>query len=373
MNQLPGYVKYFFIIASLMVTFYLLIWAEAILSPIFAAFVAALLLRPVSGFIEKFNISRGFSSILSIILVIAVVLGLSYFFSTQINSIVKDLNEIRGRLTEILDQINNWLQNTFDLAPQQQTQYLKDSLNTLLESSTSAISRTLGATADFFTAFFLFLLALFFFLFYRRFFVSFLYQMFPGNLHGRVGKTVNKVELVVRSYVLGLLMVIVIVAILNSVGLMILGIQHAIFFGVLAAVLTVIPYIGIFIGSLLPILFALFTKDTIWYPIGVALLFWFVQFLEGNFITPNVVGGRVSINPFAAIIALFLGGMIWGILGMVLSIPILAIIKVICDAAEPLQPFGYLLGNPPDEELETRRGVGLKGMIERLIRTVRRK
>ena len=372
MNQLPGYVKYFFIIASMIVTFYLLIWAQSILSPIFAALIAALLLRPVSGFIEKFNISRGVSSILSIILVIAVFFGLSYFFSTQINNIVKDLNEIRGRLTEIFDQINTWLQNTFALAPQQQTQYLKDSLNTLLESSTSAISRTVGATADFFTAFFLFLLALFFILFYRRFFVAFLYKMFPDNVHQKVGGTINKVELVVRSYVLGLLMVIIIVAILNSVGLMILGIQHAIFFGVLAAVLTVIPYIGIFIGSLLPILFALFTKDSIWYPIGVAILFWLVQFLEGNFITPNVVGGRVSINPFAAIIALFLGGMIWGILGMVLSIPILAIVKVVCDAAEPLQPFGYLLGNPPDEELENRRGVGMKGMLERLMAKIKK-
>jgi predicted PurR-regulated permease PerM len=360
-------------VASLIVTFYLLIWAQAVLSPVFAAFIAALLLRPVSGFIEKFNISRGLSSILSIILVIAVFFGLSFFFSTQINNIVNNLNEIRGRLTEIIDQINNWLQNTFDLAPQQQMQYLKDSLNTLLESSTSTISRTVGATADFFTAFFLFLLALFFILFYRRFFVAFLYKMFPDNVHQKVGSTMNKVELVVRSYVLGLLMVIVIVAILNSVGLMILGIQHAIFFGVLAAVLTVIPYIGIFIGSILPILFALFTKDSIWYPIGVALLFWFVQFLEGNFITPNVVGGRVSINPFAAIIALFLGGMIWGILGMVLSIPTLAIVKVVCDAAEPLQPFGYLLGNPPDEELNIKKGVGFKVMVERLVKAVRSK
>ncbi len=372
MNQLPGYIKYFFIIASLIVTFYLLIWAQSILSPIFAALIAALLLRPVGGFIERFNISRGFSSILSIILVVALVLGLSFFFSTQINNIVKNLDEIRGRLTEILDQINNWLQNTFDIAPQQQTQYIKDSLNTFMESSTSAVSQTLSATADFFTGFFLFLLALFFLLFYRRFFVAFVYKMFPDNLHNRVGDTVYKVELVVRSYVLGLLMVIVIVAILNSVGLIILGIQHAIFFGVLAAVLTVIPYIGIFIGSLLPILFALFTKDSLWYPIGVALLFWFVQFLEGNFITPNVVGGKVSINPFAAIIALFLGGMIWGILGMILSIPLLAIIKVICDASEPLQPIGYLLGNPPDEELENRKGVGMKGMINRLVSRIRK-
>ena len=159
-----------------------------------------------------------------------------------------------------------------------------------------------------------------------------------------------KVEKVVRSYVLGLFMVIIVIAILNTVGLMFLGIQHAVFFGVLAAVLTIIPYIGIFIGSLLPIVFAFATKDSLWYPLGVALIFWGVQFLEGNLITPNIIGGRVSINPFAAILVLFFGGILWGPIGMILSIPVLAIMKVIFDAIEPLKPYGFLIGNPPDED-----------------------
>ena len=365
MNQLPGYIKYFFILSGLVLTFFLLMWAEAIISPVVAAFIAALLLRPLSGLIEKSGISRGLSSILSIIIIIAALFGLSYFFSTQINNIVNDLNSIRARLTDIIDQIYNWMEDTFGVEPQEQIQYLKDSLSSFLENSATAVRRALSATADFFTAFFLFLISLFFFLYYRRFFVSFIYQWSGPDTYPKVKDTIHKIELVVRSYILGLLIVIVIVAILNSTGLLILGIQNAIFFGVLAAILTIIPYIGIFIGSLLPILFALFTKDSIWYPIGVAMLFWLVQFLEGNFITPNVVGGRVSINPFAAIIALFLGGMFWGILGMVLAIPILAIIKVICDAIDPLKPIGFLLGNPPEEEKKESRWINLKGMLNK--------
>ena len=366
MNPIPGYIKYFFILSGIVLTFFLLMWAESILSPIFAAFIAALLLRPLSGFIERLKISRGLSSILSIIIIIAALFGLSYFFSTQINNIVSDLNSIRARLTVIIDQIYSWMEATFGLEQQEQIQYLKDSLNSFLENSATAIQRAVSATADFFTSFFLFMIALFFFLYYRSFFVSFVYQWFKPEDHQKVQSTIHKIELVVRSYILGLLMVIIIVAILNSVGLMILGIQNAIFFGVLAAILTIIPYIGIFIGSLLPILFALFTKDSIWYPIGVALLFWMVQFVEGNFITPNVVGGRVSINPFAAIIALFLGGMIWGILGMILSIPVLAIIKVICDAIEPLKPIGYLLGNPPEEEKLESKKMHFKALLKRV-------
>src|SRR5690606_28894066 len=107
-----------------------------------------------------------------------------------------------------------------------------------------------------------------------------------------------------------------------------------------------IPYLGIFIGSLLPIVYAFLTKDSLLYPLGVAAVFWFVQFIEGNFITPNVVGNKVSLNPFAAIIALFVGGAVWGPAGMILFIPYLALLKVIFDVIEPLEPYGFLLGNP---------------------------
>lgn len=350
MNTIPAYIKYFFILASLVLTGYLLIIGKALFSPILSAMIVALLLLPLSNVFERWKINRGISAVLSIVVVLAILFGLSFFFTSQIGRITSDFNAIGDRFYELIDRSQVWMEDTFGVAPKEQTVYLKNSLNTFMRNSTSAITQTLAATADFFTAFFLFLIALFFFLYYRSFFVAFLYRWFTPEKRPEVAATVHKIELVVRSYIIGLLTVIFIVAVLNSVGLMVLGIDHAIFFGALAAVLTIIPYIGIFIGSILPILFALVTKDSLWYPLGVAILFWAVQFLEGNFITPNIVGGRVSINPFAAIIALFLGGMIWGALGMILSIPLLAIIKVICDAIEPLQPIGFLLDNPPVED-----------------------
>jgi predicted PurR-regulated permease PerM len=356
MQTIPAYFKYFIILASLVLTCYILILGQPILSPMLSAFIVALLLRPLSGFIERVKINRGISSILSILVVLILVSGLSYFFSAQVGGITSDLNAIGARFNELIDRGYSMMENTFGVEQQQQTRYLKDSLNSFLENSTTAFTRTLSATADFFTGFFLFLICLFFFLYYRRFLVAFLFKWFNPESYSSVSVTIKKVEMVVRSYIVGLFTVILIIAILNSVGLMILGIQHAIFFGALAAVLTIIPYVGILIGSLLPILFALVTKDSLWYPLGVALLFWGVQFLEGNFITPNVIGGKVSINPFAAIIALFAGGMIWGALGMILSIPVLAIIKVICDAVPSLQPIGFLLDNPPEEStLEKKR------------------
>jgi putative heme transporter len=142
-------------------------------------------------------------------------------------------------------------------------------------------------------------------------------------------------------------LVTLIVSTLNTVGLLVVGIDHAIFFGILSGVLTVIPYVGIIIGSLFPIIMALITKDSIWYTIGVVIVFTVVQFLEGNFITPRVTGSKVSINALAAIVALLIGGKILGIAGMILSIPCIGVLKIVLEYTPRLQPFIILLEDVP--------------------------
>lgn len=152
-----------------------------------------------------------------------------------------------------------------------------------------------------------------------------------------------------QSYLLGLLIVMTIVGILNSLGLLLLGIEHAFFFGFLASLLLLIPYIGIMIGSLLPALVALATKDSYWYSIGVIAIFSFIQFLEGNFITPKITGSKVSLNVFASILSLILFSMLWGIPGMILALPVTASLKVIFDSSEKLKPAGFLLGEAKEK------------------------
>ncbi|MEX2379925.1 MAG: AI-2E family transporter, partial [Vicingaceae bacterium] len=153
-------------------------------------------------------------------------------------------------------------------------------------------------------------------------------------------------------YIIGLLIVISIIAVLNTVGLLALGIKYAVFMGILSAALTVIPYIGIFIGALLPVVVALITKDSLFYPLAVIAIFGFVQFLEGNFITPNIIGSKVNVNPMAAIVALIIGAKIWGIAGMILAIPICGILKIMFSHYPRLKPYAILLQstNKDDEE-----------------------
>jgi predicted PurR-regulated permease PerM len=137
----------------------------------------------------------------------------------------------------------------------------------------------------------------------------------------------------------------------------VMGISYAWFFGTLAALLMLIPYIGIAIGSILPALFAIATKDNVWYSVGVIGWFQVVQFFEANIITPNIVGSKVSINPLMSIVGLLLGGMLFGLAGLILALPLIAILKVLLDATPSLSHFGYLIGEPEDDLLKSQTSV----------------
>jgi putative heme transporter len=180
---------------------------------------------------------------------------------------------------------------------------------------------------------------IFLILIYREKFKEFFLALLPRNEL----KWKKDVEKIVQSYLSGLFLVTLIAAFLNTIGLLILGIDHAIFFGIVSGVLTIIPYVGITIGSLFPILMALITKDSIWYAVGVISVFAVVQFLEGNFITPRITGSKVRINALAAIIALLIGGKVMGIPGMILSIPLLGICKILLSYSKRLKPFIILI------------------------------
>lgn len=352
MLKLPSYLKFFVILFGLIMMFFVLIIGRSFIIPVLTAFIFALILQPVCRFLEKWKVPRGLSAMLSIILIFVVLFFTFYFISIQVGSISRDLTAIGTKFQGFIDEANQWLSDNLDIAEGQQSAYFKESIADFVQNSSSILTNTLSATADFFTSLVLIFISLFFLLYYRSFFVEFLYRLVPSANHHQLKTIIQNGSSVVRAYVIGLFTVILILAVLNTTGLMLIGIEHAMFFGVLAAMLTVIPYFGVFIGSILPILFAFLTKDSLWYPVGVAIMFWAVQFLEGNFITPNIVGNKVSLNPFVVILALFIGGMVWGAIGMVLAIPIVAMLKVIFDSVDSLKPFGFLMGYPPHESGE---------------------
>jgi predicted PurR-regulated permease PerM len=134
------------------------------------------------------------------------------------------------------------------------------------------------------------------------------------------------------------------VGILNSIGLLVLGIPHAILFGFIASVLTFIPYVGIMAGSLLPIAIAWITYDSIWYPLGIIGIFAFVQYLEANVIFPLAVSKRLNVNTLVMLIAIFVGGVLWGMAGMILFVPFVGILKLIADHNPKWKTLSLILG-----------------------------
>ncbi len=315
-----------------------------VLIPLLISGLIAILVLPIVSFLESKKFPRVLAITLTILLVFTILTLVIILFVNQIAS----LDNVWPLM---IDKGEEWIKLgrifiTENLHVQQAEQLTegKKYLSELLKNSSSFFSNALSTTTGFLANFSLIPLYIFLMLLYRDFLREFLYRAFYSKSRYHIDLVVHKIEKVVQNYLSGLLLVILIIGILNSTALLVLGIPNAIFFGFFAALLVLLPYIGVAIGSLLPIIMALITKDSAWYAVGVAGSFAVVQFLEGNFITPYIVGSKVSINSLAAILALILFGNLWGISGLVLALPLTAIIKVIFDSSKRLKPFGYLLG-----------------------------
>lgn len=329
----------------LVILVYVLSVLKDILIPFIFAGLISFLLFPICKRLESIGLPRIIAIVISLIIAIGLFILLFYFSYTQIiqlESLFPTLIEKGAFATESLEKI---FKNNFHLS---QTQVLEEGqkyLTEILKKLPTVLSNTLSSTSNFLMNFSLFPLYVFLFLFYRDFLKSFLFRLFYSSSRYKIDNAILKINEVVKNYIIGLLSVIMIVGILNTGCLMILGIEQAIFFGFFASFLVIIPYIGIVIGSALPIFVAFITKDSYWYPVGVAISFFIIQFLEGNFITPYIVGSKVSINSLAAIFSLLLFSALWGFSGLVLALPLTAILKVIFDSTESLKAWGFLLGD----------------------------
>lgn len=334
------------VLLVLVLAFYALIQAEQVLAPLAVAFLLALLLLPLARQMEKLGLPRGLAAFVSIVAVLAGLVTVVTYLSVQINSIAGDLPSIRERVGSALGAAADWVEARFGVSRARQEAYLGRFLENASRSGSQFFSSLVTATTGVFTFLIIMPIALYFFLSYRGFFRRFLIKVFGEGRRAALEKVIDDVQQVGLRYILGLFLLILILAVLNTLGLLLFGIGYPLFWGIFSALFAIIPYFGAFIGAALPVLFALLTTEPLWVPIGLAIWFFMVQQVEGDLIMPNVVGSQVDLNPFAAVIALVVGGEVWGVEGLVLAIPYLAILKVFCDAVEPLQPYGYLLGHP---------------------------
>jgi putative heme transporter len=313
---------------------YGMVLVRDIVMPIAFAAIFTVVLAPIASRIEKKT-----GRILSIVIVIIASLSLlalaTWFVIAHLTSLVANLPNLESQYLDLINSITLSIHERMNISTEEQVKILKDAISDLSAVATEVVSST-SYLAYFFVQVPIYI---FLFLLYQEKFAQFFESLNPGS-EMNWKKQVNSV---IRGYISGLLIVVFIAGVLNSIGLLLLGIDHAIFFGFLSGMLTVIPYVGITIGATLPAMLALVTKDSAWYAVGVVGVHAFVQFLEGNFITPKVTGSRISINAMAAILALLIGGKIWGIPGMILAVPAVGIAKILMSYSPTFKPFVFLM------------------------------
>lgn len=342
--------KLLFIVALLC---FVLVWGSDLFIPILLGGFIAFALVPANQWLEKKRIPRILAIIITLFSFIGIIGLFGYLVSIQLTDLIQNLPNLESKLNNFISGLQLWVQKTFNLNIKEQKSLLQDGLN----NAGSFVSTFLLSTSGILAIIIQIPIYVFLFLLYRNNFKNFLISYFPVRKASKKN-WIEQIKKVIQGYVSGLLLVIIIIAALNTTGLLILGIPYAIFFGVFSAVLTIIPFIGNFIGCALPVVMALITKDSAWSAVGVIGLYVIVQFLEGNIITPRIMGNKVSINALAAIIALLVGGKLLGIAGMIIAIPAMGVLKVVLANSQKLMPFTLLMDevdqkfNPEEDMLD---------------------
>jgi len=319
-------------------------YAKPILMPLVVAGVVSIILLPVVKTLERWKFPRllAISLILTVLVLLIPLIG--YLLFQQSVAIAQDLPELSTRFSQWYQHVVSYLDESWGIDTTRQAAYIQSGIDRLLSGSGSFIQSTIDATTSLLGYIALIPIYVFLMLLNRERFTSFLLHLNHNSAEENVVHVIDQVQAVLQNYVAGLALVIGIMAVLNVGGLLVLGIPYAVFFGLIAAFLTIIPYIGVLIGAIPPILVALLMTDSLFYPMGVIILFVIVQSLEGNLITPKIVGDKVSVNPLAAMVALVIGGFVWGAIGMILSIPITGVLKVILKSMKGGQAWADLMG-----------------------------
>lgn len=337
--------KLFYVIASIIGITAILYFAKVILVPIFFAMLFGFILYPLVKWLRGKGVKKLLGIIISIGGVFVIVLGVLVLFSAQIIDMASQYSNFLAKLEETLDKSIAFLNNKVQIIPDIESQEIMDKLSNLFsDSSFLIISDTVSVTSSFLSFVVLSLIYTFLILFYSEHLTEALSRFSSKKHKQNFLNMLREVQQVGQQYFTGMLLLIVILGILNTTGLLILGVDYAFFFGFLAALLAIIPYVGTTIGGLIPTLYVFVTYDSYWYPIGVIAIFWFIQFVEGNFLNPKIVGGNMQINALFSIFSLIVGSVLWGIAGMILFLPLVAMLKVICSHFEELKPVAALIG-----------------------------
>ena len=324
----------------ILLTSVILYFGKQLFIPLFFGLLIAIVMYPMCKWFEAHSFNKALAITACLIIITILFLALLAILIWQLKLFSDDAPAIYNKAGELVKQVQKWMVENIGLTTDMQNNWsekIPATLGGLLKS-------TFDTTVS--TLFILFITPVYtaLFLYHRKVFVQYLKMVTPASFQNQLDRILKQTVNTYFNYIKGMVLVYIIVGILNSIGLFALGVKQPVLFGMLCAIMTIIPYLGLIISSLIPISVVWMQTGNIWYPIGVVAVFSFVQYLEANVIFPSVVGTQLHISTLAMLIAIISGGIIWGVAGMVLFIPFVAILKIISENIDDWKPMSLLLG-----------------------------
>ncbi|MCJ8209330.1 AI-2E family transporter [Mucilaginibacter sp. RS28] len=341
---LPFYAKLSFTLVSLIAFGYLVIVGKELLDPMMFGFLFAILLLPLSNFFEsRLKLPRSASTFISILLMLALIGGIIYLVASQISGLMSDWPMLKKQIDESGRAVQIWVQNTFHVNIDSQMTYIHHTTDKIMSSGTTVVGQTVLSVSGLLLFFVFILIYTFLIMFYRRLLFQFVVKVF-GKKHSSIVRSIaENIQSILRQYIIGLLLEMFVVACIACTVFWAIGIKYAALLGIITGLFNIIPYVGIFSALLLSTIIT-FATGFISKALFVAIAVICIHAVDANLLLPVIVGSKVRLNALITFIGIVVGEMLWGLSGMFLSIPFIAILKIIFDHIEDLKPWGYLLG-----------------------------
>ncbi len=329
------------VLALLTFSIVALYYARSFLIPLAFGGILAMLLLPVSKWMERKGLGTGVAALLSTLFLVAIAAGIIALLAWQLTDFIGSIQQLEQLVNNAVKRVQQMIHQAFSITPKEQAAIVKQ---TQQEGSSGLATSLIGTVMGIAVDIILTLVYVFLFLYFRGHIRNFIYKIVPQDERSNTRRIISDSGKVAQQYITGLASMIVILWIMYSIGFSIVGVKSAIFFAILCGLLEIVPFIGNLTGTAITVLLTIAQGGNTGMVIGVIVTYAIVQFIQSYILEPLVVGSEVNINPLFTIMVLVLGELLWGIPGMILAIPLLGILKIVFDHVEPLKPYGYLIG-----------------------------
>jgi len=352
--KLPFYARLALTLLAVVLIVFIMMQGANVFIPLTFALLMSILLFPLNRFFRnKLHMGKALSALLSVIILVSGLVGFFYFLTIQIVNFSHDFPELQKKFHDIFQNFQHWLSSEYHINSKQQMDYLNKSGSGIMSTAAHSVGNAFLSFAGILLWLVFIFIYTFFMLFHRQLLMKFVTHLFSVQHREKVREVISETKGMIQSYVSGLLLEMLILSVVNCTVFLIMGIQYALLLGVLAAVLNVIPYLGIYSAAAFAMLVT-FANSGGSQALEVGAVLIVVHLLDSNILMPRVVGARVKMNPFITIIAVVVGEFVWGIPGMFLFVPLVGIMKLICDRVEGMEAWGILIG-VEDKEVPKRK------------------